>query len=562
MPDISTNHLSVESLSFIKSCIKTCLDGHTLCRRKEEGLPARILDVGRDGDGDIRLVNFQDSSSSSSSSPGEYVALSYCWGDGVTMKTTLGSLEGMMSGINLSDLPKSYSDAVTLTRALGIRYLWIDALCIIQDKPEDWEAESAKLVGVYANAFLTIAATAAASANQAFLRRGHQPGEPVTGDMDTWVFSTLLTDGEHSFLLKARTIPRSGLHSRWEGSSDVQPPSDRWSRRGWTLQEQLLSSRMLSFSTTELQWVCQEAVMCECRSRLNLRRLFGEKPVSQMTYAGEAFHYWHKVVENYSARGLTDPRDKLTAISGVVAQLQKKTGSRYVAGLWVDNIDLDLLWRRTDPATEAPRPDFIAPSFSWASIDGEVDYYCFRNGKRPYEKSATIISIETSTSPTAPFGKVDSGRLTIRGPITVGHVEESDGGNMIIRLGGIKIEWTADTLLGRATVLGLDGISEETICRRSPPPDPTTGNQAADARASRNIEQAKTTSHQVRCWAIRLGAYMPEAQYEFLILGKSATTPNDFERIGLCTYHCRNGGQDRRFLHLMEQERVATITLV
>ncbi|WKT53909.1 Heterokaryon incompatibility [Fusarium oxysporum f. sp. vasinfectum] len=459
LPDICAHQLSDESLSFVRSCLQTCLNKHTLCWQSDGGLPARLLDVGRCGDSAIRLVETESAASV------KYIALSYCWGDNVTVKTTLAGLENMKSGISISELLQAYVDAVALTRELGIQYLWIDALCIIQDSHEDWVKESAKMSGIYAKAYLTIAAASSGSANQPFLRHSLPTGSHQD-KYYTRVFSKQVVDGEGSHLLKARVIPESGVHSKWQDCFDECFPREPWSQRGWTLQEQLLSTRLLSFSLTEMQWTCQEAVLCECRSKLNHRRLFGQKPVSQITRAFDAFRFWHKVVENYSNRLLTNPQDKLTAISGIAAILQQKTQSRYAAGLWADNIDMDLLWRRATPTTKLSRSGFVAPSFSWASIDGEVDYCCFRNGKRSYRKSASVVAVETNTSREAPLGRVESGRLIIHGPLIAGFMEDSShNGVFVVKLGRIRLDLVADAPLQQTIARGPEGNLERTNLR-------------------------------------------------------------------------------------------------
>lgn len=170
LPDICAHQLSDEGLSFVRSCLQTCLNKHTLRQQSEGGLPARLLDVGHCGDSAIRLVETKSAASV------KYIALSYCWGDNVTVKTTLAGLENMKSGISISELLQAYVDAVALTRELGIQYLWIDALCIIQDSHEDWVKESAKMSGIYAKAYLTIAAASSGSANQPFLHHSLRTG--------------------------------------------------------------------------------------------------------------------------------------------------------------------------------------------------------------------------------------------------------------------------------------------------------------------------------------------------------------------------------------------------
>lgn len=558
MRDISNFHMSEESLSFIRTCLLTCLEKHTLCRRKEEGLPARILDLGKFGDSTMRLIDFDDNMDS-----GTYVALSYCWGDGVTLKTTSTNIDSIKSSVTVADLPEAYIDAISLTRRLGIRYLWIDALCIIQDVHADWEAESAKLAGIYGNAFLTIAGASSSSADQAFLRRQPQPWEPVTVSMQTRVYSKQV---DSSTMLKARLITDLGVHAKWE-ETRRDDTRDRWSRRGWTLQEQLLSTRLLCFSNTEMQFSCQEGILCECHSRLNIGRLFGDKAIAQMTSNEEAYRYWHKVLENYTSRDLTNPTDKLTAISGVASQVQRKTQSRYTAGLWVDNIHLELLWRARDPFDKAPST-YLAPTFSWGSIQGEADYCCFRNGNDPFTKVAKILSIEAGARPEAPLGVVTSGRLEIQGPVVEGIIQEGEQklSCLVAEFAGTAVEALPDCQLGQVMAPGLDGTTKMTLCRRYQP-DP-----AQEQSNGKSVDEDDMDNKLVpvaRFWALRVGFYKIEVPdvypslevHEFLLLGKSAKNPEQFERIGAALLY-NEEGYEEEFENVKKNEEIMTITVL
>ncbi|SPJ71786.1 uncharacterized protein FTOL_01514 [Fusarium torulosum] len=150
--------------SFVKRAMKDCLDNHPTCAKNQDSrLPTRLLDVTQDQGNVVRLVRAHDLKSVT------YATLSYCWGDSVILKTTQSSLKSMEQGIEIATLPAAYVDAIRICREIGIPYLWIDALCIIQDDPEDWQRESAIMGSVYSNAYLTIAAESTASATQSFL---------------------------------------------------------------------------------------------------------------------------------------------------------------------------------------------------------------------------------------------------------------------------------------------------------------------------------------------------------------------------------------------------------
>lgn len=114
-------------------------------------LPSRLLQVGTDISAEVRLVE-------NLSVSGQYMTLSYCWGSSRPLTTTRGTLQQRKTKIALEDLPKTFRDAVHITRRLGIPYLWIDSLCIIQDELQDWEVESSKMAGIYSGSYLNLAA--------------------------------------------------------------------------------------------------------------------------------------------------------------------------------------------------------------------------------------------------------------------------------------------------------------------------------------------------------------------------------------------------------------------
>ncbi|EEU37272.1 uncharacterized protein NECHADRAFT_8528, partial [Fusarium vanettenii 77-13-4] len=116
-------------------------------------LPTRLLDILAGDGGCIKLYETHEDDKDM------YIALSHCWGPkGLPdeAKTTNATKEDRKRGIRIEDLPKSFQDAITICRALGVRYLWIDSLCIIQQDKDDWEKECSRMRDVYKNSYLTI----------------------------------------------------------------------------------------------------------------------------------------------------------------------------------------------------------------------------------------------------------------------------------------------------------------------------------------------------------------------------------------------------------------------
>jgi len=112
-----------------------------------------VIDVGGDSrGGTVRLVI-------SNQMAARYVALSHCWGGSSHCRTTKFSLEQHKNALKITDLPNTVQDAAFVVRKLGLRYLWVDSLCIIQDDEDDWLREAGRMVAVYEGAYLTIAAS-------------------------------------------------------------------------------------------------------------------------------------------------------------------------------------------------------------------------------------------------------------------------------------------------------------------------------------------------------------------------------------------------------------------
>lgn len=137
---------------------------------------------------------------------GRYAALSYCWGADLPSKTTTINLQAHEIAIGFNTLPRTLQDAILIVRWLGIEYIWIDCLCILQDSKTDWEYESARMADVYSDAYLTVAASRAEQCGEGFLGLRTVPS----------LFCIGIEDDEGSFVLYFQEIsrPRSEV-SHW-----------------------------------------------------------------------------------------------------------------------------------------------------------------------------------------------------------------------------------------------------------------------------------------------------------------------------------------------------------
>lgn len=391
-----------DPLDVVRHWLQNCSKSHTTCTSSvEDFVPSRILNVGKNGDS-IRLE------SSDHSSP--YVALSYCWGTTSTLTTTSQTLGKMLESIPVSSLPNTFLNAVRITRALGFHYLWIDALCIVQDSPEDWTTQVAQMHKIYAHSILTICV--ASDVIDTTIAKPKLLGTKPDIDSSGSPCSTCVNDFRAFKPLVDDTATTMLLDSPW-------------SKRAWTLQERILSPRILYYSSTRLAWECdgERSTLDQVgRIRSNLKLLgIGkntlpdkQKPDTSYPLMRSFRKTWRDIVREYSKRHLTFGKDKLPALAGVAYEIAAMSCQTYVAGLWKEDIINDLLWCRDFPTVPLPRPPYRAPSWSWASIDSPVVWS--KSLSYPVMQNAQVLDCQTKViSKVAPLAGVSDGYLKIRG---------------------------------------------------------------------------------------------------------------------------------------------------
>ncbi|KLU80985.1 hypothetical protein MAPG_00081 [Magnaporthiopsis poae ATCC 64411] len=424
---IHADPLGAPTVGRIRRWIKKCDDEHQSCKAGEvTPLPTRVLDVGAShntpSDDAVRLWE-------SGGRTGLYLALSHCWGNSQPLTTTTATLGERKSGIPIAKLPKTFSDAVKVARVLGIRYLWIDSLCIVQDSPSDWEIESSKMAAVYKHAYLTIAAVDSSNAEEGFLKP--RPFRYMTLKIHSRTDKAQAT----SIYIKSSQHP--------PGSRAIQGPLDS---RGWALQEFSMSRRVLRFEAESLVWCCDEGEWNEMHldeanfnyeitdlGMMRLKNIFARPDTQSWRLDG-----WSHTVRKYTLRKLTFQKDKLPAISGFAAAYAAHTSYTYCAGLWREDIITGLCWRRDrsdDPCEAAapraaPASNYVAPSWSWASVSGAVQppRASLRFAYPTPLDSVAVLNCEVEVIGKNPFGRVGSGRLTLRAPVLPCLPWTADGG--------------------------------------------------------------------------------------------------------------------------------------
>jgi hypothetical protein len=203
-------------------------------------LPTRLVDIGTRPDAIPKLILTKKLRKRNTKSNVRYAALSYCWGlpDDVqhNVTTTQDSLDCFLKAID-KKLPAVIEDTIIVCRALSIRYLWVDTLCIIQNNSSDWERESQNMGVIYLNSLITICPLSSESCLQGFLRRQVQSV--------TIPFQSKLNN-KISGSYKLEYLPT--ITEATENVDIVLDiTSSRWSTRGWTLQELYMSRRVRDF---------------------------------------------------------------------------------------------------------------------------------------------------------------------------------------------------------------------------------------------------------------------------------------------------------------------------
>jgi Heterokaryon incompatibility protein (HET) len=314
---------SSQSFVIVEDWIRKCHSTHSRCNRrpaidaKGDGwLPTRLLDVfhrHEHTEDTIRLVV-----SSHLTRKEEYTTLSYCWGRDPSFTKLLSlNLSTFQTGLPVTQLPKTFREAVQVTRRLGYRYLWIDALCIIQDSPQDWLQEALSMSEVYASSALNLAAAASGDADGG-LFRDRNPARLDGCDIPiSWK------------KLAGSAVAKQSYHvSLFDPWSDMLKYSPLH-KRGWAFQERLLSPRTLHFAGDQIYWECFDHCASELypvNDRWGNTACRNKEDFAGVCGGGDpdlARNVWDELTAAYSHGALTYSSDKLVALSGIAAQMAR-----------------------------------------------------------------------------------------------------------------------------------------------------------------------------------------------------------------------------------------------
>ncbi|KAK0648663.1 hypothetical protein B0T16DRAFT_456125 [Cercophora newfieldiana] len=368
---------SPSHFSTLRHWISQCDSHHTDCNplpTRPVHPPTRLIDVGTKDAPLVRLFETQRNARSDSSSPlapsipYKYIALSHPWGVAPHFCTYASTLAQHKQRIPIDgpDFPATFRDAITTTRELGVRYLWIDSICIVQGEDGDFDTESERMEDVFSSAYCVIAASSARGQRDGFLvgRKERQFLELSKG------------------LYVCRFIDNFGDHV-------LDSPL---SKRGWVLQERALARRTIYFTDWQAYWECGDGVRCETMTKVDNKLAsflgdpnFPSKLSGNVTDRGEKIRFYESLYQQYSRLDFTRIADRPVAIAGLEQRMVRDLGARGGFGIFDDDRSLlqrTLLWRRGKevaalervPLTPGKGEALRLPSWSWMAYDGAIDF--------------------------------------------------------------------------------------------------------------------------------------------------------------------------------------------
>ncbi|KAH9885572.1 heterokaryon incompatibility protein-domain-containing protein [Cubamyces lactineus] len=394
------------ALALAKTAVEECLRDHPECQAVTPypigaaPLPSRLVDCSNPDC--LRIVEPGPGTGVS----GPYIALSYVWGEKApSYRTTNSNLSSYKVKIDGNILPQTIHDAIHVTRALGVNFLWIDGLCIIQDSEGDKHHELERMRDVYRHAFLTIDAGSAASVSTGFLedRPIHPEGAAalpfVCPRLPGGRIDRLARDVNIGMVYWVHLAPFGHYPMSYFTESDSLCPRDgkptaHTAQRGGAHHDD-------SNDVPRLPDAVFHPNRHIARGSDEWNNIHGR---------------WLRIVEDYSSRKLSDPSDKLTAISALAEMFAPVLGPDYAAGLWRHTLLEDLLWESQSSGLAPPRPGsshspgYRAPSWSWASTDGAVRFWHNTTGVPLAEVVECTLLLRNKQ---LPFGPVVSGSLVL-----------------------------------------------------------------------------------------------------------------------------------------------------
>ncbi|XXG96078.1 hypothetical protein Hte_002355 [Hypoxylon texense] len=405
--------MSEASISQIHHWSENCTRSHQACSARQEAIskagvksPTRLIDLHGSQAKTWNIII-----TTGTPTRYKYVALSHRWTRTVP-KLERKVFDQFQAGQPDNMLPMDYQHVISLCRALSIRYLWVDSLCILQDSVEDFHCEAATMVDVYMGALFTMS----------ICWPSESGGLPIR-DPSTMIPKLLLPATNGSGREEVALVYNE---DEWRDCVSKAPIN----RRGWVFQERVLSSRILYLAKEQFYWECDDMRACEVYpdgmppSNSDSRVNVADEALSNDTLND----IWDKIVEDYTLGSLTFQKDKLVALSGVARQVASMSGDKYVAGLWKSRLILDLLWyvddtRYPDLESGKRQSDCNAPSWSWASKVHPVRMALSFKTLMHHSSAREVISFAKSFA--KPLARIEDASVLSSGPDEFGDISSA-----------------------------------------------------------------------------------------------------------------------------------------
>ncbi|KAF4419077.1 serine threonine kinase [Fusarium acutatum] len=366
---------TVPFYELLMTWIQDCDLHHPQCHpadRSRSQVPTRLIEVGQ-GEGGSSKVFLREAMNTVCPAETElrYIALSHPWGNGKKHDhfcTTKDNLDSRLNaGIEITDFPNTFRHAIEVTRALGVPYLWIDSLCIVQGPDGDFDTEAKRMETVFSSAYFVIAASRANGTSSGFLwERPEREVVRLDGYLvhDPVYVCEAIDDFQHDVI---------------EGSLN---------KRGWVLQERALAPRTIYFTENQTYWECGQGVRCETLTRLtNSQASFLGDPnfpkLAMKSTRGAKIRFYESLYRQYSNLSFTKIHDRPIAIAGLEQRLV--SAFKTEGGYGVFNgafFGRSLLWTRDTERSDGlklidfPRDQkFRVPTWSWTAYEGPITYF-------------------------------------------------------------------------------------------------------------------------------------------------------------------------------------------
>ncbi|RSL91073.1 hypothetical protein CEP52_014360 [Fusarium oligoseptatum] len=431
-PAVDAN--SQECVEFIQSHLDACDEGHGTCDKwipktindADQGAtrPSRLLEIVNES-GDLGLL-LKDATNIE----GNYTALSHCWGtlqeaQKIPILTKDNIAERLSHVFLASNLSRTFQDAVHLTDRLGLRYIWIDSLCIIQGDKEDWNSECRKMAYVYGSAYLVIGAAYAKDGNGGL----YAPRQLRRVEFRTPTGQLVKAVVEDATKSRVEHNAWGSNRKFWEAKNLPLLT------RAWVFQERMLARRTIYFAASELVWECRSKIDCEC-SEMMMRERSGQASSVKTHYHYvfnrctdlARFDIWHDIAAQYSSRAITHHRDRLPALASIAKQVNNHGEcvclGRYLCGIWEQTLPDGLLWSAdyqsatqvpngtNDEATHIRSTNTSIPSWSWLSIEGRV-----RTSAASKQALVRITGIDYVLASDDPYGECTRAEIKLVGRV-------------------------------------------------------------------------------------------------------------------------------------------------